>query len=1055
MTDPPAAPWLAANLDALAAVGATVDVGAPGRWHLTSAADGPALQLQTASGALVAAHSRRQPAAEAERLVDAALGGRPCPPLAMVIGAGLGAVVDDLLARDAGVRVLVIEPDPSGAVAFLGLRDWTSAIRDRRLLVLSGPGYRGAERAWRVVPAVDAPPVIVIHPVLAREYPDDVRRAAAVGARVVADARANAGAESALAAPYLLNTIENLGVVAHEGDVDALAGAFEGMPAIVAAAGPSLDQVIADLRRLQDRAVVIAVDTALRPLLAQGIAPHLAVAVDPSERNARHLSKLDGAGGTWFVAEPGVHPRAFPAFAGRTFVFRVGDNHPWPWLASRGVARGTLAAWGSVLVSALDLAVRSGAGPIAIVGADLAYTGGQPYCRGTAFEEDWAREVRVGERLADVWARVANRAGAQVLPDLHGRPVPTLPHLVAFRDRLLDQIAASGVRVVNATGGGILHGRGLEIATLDAAVGSTSDVGDLRARLRERHARSRPAPSATAPLSTALADPDTAAALAALVPGVVGERMATAMAQARSAIAAPPAGTPAAVGRRAPTDAAVWFPEQTAALADLASPGAADRAPLPEPLAGPAALEAVVEAARNLLAQDPLVAGPLDADALTADLLALPLPLLLPMAPGARGAGERFGVLLTRWIATHQSRGATADAAFWSTPLISIDPPADAGAVTRPAGDAARMAALTTLAWATARREGCEPVWRAAAAVARSWTRVTREAPRVARVRLTLQGADGAGVSWIDGAALAPLARGLAGTIVRPNATAAHGRRGRMDVPALTVSTILELDLGGDWTAVGESVVAASARLALPEPTVRCLSCSALADGRAVVTRQDGAGSYVIDADGNVTPSASWPAPIFGEGPLDAEGSWYAWSARPARVLVRDAGGTITQDRTLPFTPNAAEVEAGGLRFAALDGVWRWTRPHGIEQVVATPPLVAAWPSAMAGLDLALAPPPDGPRPRTRRHLAWSPEQGLREQDVPPLGPCWSRSVQDGWTAEAFPDADLVRVSDATGVRGWILIDYPRTVAWAGGSLVVVVTDGLVTFVPGVRDALS
>ena len=241
---------------------------------------------------------------------------------------------------------------------------------------------------------------------------------------------------------------------------------------------------------MQDRALIIAVDTALRPLLAQGIAPHLAVAVDPSERNARHLANLDGAGGTWFVAEPGVHPHAFPTFAGRTFAFRVGDNHPWPWLASLGIARGTLDAWGSVLVSALDLAIRVGARPIAIVGADLAYTGGQPYCRGTAFEEDWAREVRFGERLADVWARVANRPGAQALPDVQGRPVPTLPHLVAFRDRLLDQIAASGVRVVNATGGGILHGRGLEIATLADVLAGASPVGDLRARIHERRARS-------------------------------------------------------------------------------------------------------------------------------------------------------------------------------------------------------------------------------------------------------------------------------------------------------------------------------------------------------------------------------------------------------------------------------------------------------------------------------------------------------------------------------------------------------------------------------------
>ena len=170
MTDSLAAPWLAANLEALAAaLGATVDVGGPGRWHLTTAVDGPVLQLQTASGGLVAAHSRRQPAAEAGRLVEAALDGRPCPPFAMVIGAGLGAVVDDLFARGPGTRVLVIEPDASGTAAFLGQRDWTATIHGGRLLVLSGPDYRGADRAWRLVPIGDTAPVVVVHPVLARD----------------------------------------------------------------------------------------------------------------------------------------------------------------------------------------------------------------------------------------------------------------------------------------------------------------------------------------------------------------------------------------------------------------------------------------------------------------------------------------------------------------------------------------------------------------------------------------------------------------------------------------------------------------------------------------------------------------------------------------------------------------------------------------------------------------------------------------------------------------------------------------------------------------------
>ena len=713
-----------------------------------------------------------------------------------------------------------------------------------------------------------------------------------------------------------------------------------------------------------------------------------------------------------------MHPRAFPAFAGRTFVFSVGPNHPWPWLATQGVTRGQLAAWGSVLVSALDLAIRVGASPIVIVGADLAYTGGQPYCRGTAFEEDWAREMRDGERLADVWARVANRAGA------HGLRTSTARRCrrcrISSPSATTCSIASpSGVRIVNATGGGILHGRGLEMATLDDVLASVSSIGDLRARLR-RAPRALRGRSDAAVIDAALAGRDTVDALTALVPEVDVIRMASAVAHARSTMTAPPTRPPIAVEPRT-TARTVWLPEQTAALAALAVPGAADRAPRLDP-AATVTWESVVDAGRDLLAHDPVVAGPVDADLLTADSLALPLQSLLPLAPGARPAGEGFGAALTRWIATHPSDPAIADPSFWSTPLASIDPPADTGAIARPADDLARVAVITTLAWVAARHDGAESVL--ACGGSHRAVVVTRDG-RGSADRTCAAGAAG------RGRRRRAVARRRCARPARPR-DGRHDcprerdprptrRRSRASVPRLTLSTTLEIDLGGTWTSVGESVVAASARLALPEPTVRCLSCSALPDGRAVVTRQDGTGSYVIDAGGHVTSAVAWPAPILGEGPLDAEGSWYARSARPARLLVRDTAGAITQDLALPFTPNAAEADAGGLRFAALDGVWRWTPARGVEQVVASPPLVATWPSAMAGLDPALAPPLEGPRPRTRRGLTWSQAQGLREHDVPPLGPIWSRS----W---------YTRAGRPTRSRTWTLSGCPTRRVCADGS---------------------
>lgn len=769
MSDPPASPVLDANLAALdSALAQRVRTAADGRWLQTASVDGPVLQLRTSTGSLVAAHSRRGPEAEATRLVDEGLAGRPQPGVAIVIAAGLGYVLDDLLARTATARLLVLEPDPSGLAAWLARRDWREAIAAGRLLVLAGPEYRGSEHAWRFVGADEAAPLVLAHPVFAREYPDEVRRAGAVAVRIIADARANAGAEQALGGPYLLNTIENLGVVAREADVAALAGAFAGVPAIVAAAGPSLDRVVEGVAAYAGRALVIAVDTALRPLLAHGIAPHFAVAVDPSERNARHLVRLSGADGTWLVAEPGVDPRAFAPFAGRTFTFRVGANPPWPWLETQGLPRGTLAAWGSVLVSALDLAVRLGARPIEIVGADLAYTGGQPYCRGTVFEEDWAVEVRWGSSLAAIWDRVAARPGAQTQPDVDGRPVPTLPHLVAFRDRLLQQVRAAGDGIVNATGGGILHGAGVPVAPLGALVGLAPAPPDLRPRIRDIHRRSASGARASADaLRTLLGRGGLAQELAAMVRGVDAGRVASSLARAREALTAPPTGTPLAAVATADDRVPVWFPEQAAALASLVDGAASARAPLADPAASTSlsereAFDAVLAAARGLLAHPSLVTAPPEPEALQRDLLALPLPMLLAFAHDARVDAVRLGEALTRWIVVVREAGSGS--ASIRVVLSAPKPSGDAVPAVRSADDLARIAVVTTLAWSAARRGRADAVTaRVADTIARSWTNVTADATAPAeRVRLALE-VDGDAWLWIDDAPLAPLAAALAG----------------------------------------------------------------------------------------------------------------------------------------------------------------------------------------------------------------------------------------------------------------------------------------------------
>ena len=71
-----------------------------------------------------------------------------------------------------------------------------------------------------------------------------------------------------------------------------------------------------------------------------------------------------------------------------------------------GVAPTVLRAWGSVLTTACDVVTRMRPSSVVFAGADLAYTFGQPCCRGTACEADLEAERVAGNlsTIEEVWA---------------------------------------------------------------------------------------------------------------------------------------------------------------------------------------------------------------------------------------------------------------------------------------------------------------------------------------------------------------------------------------------------------------------------------------------------------------------------------------------------------------------------------------------------------------------------------------------------------------------------------------------------------------------------
>jgi hypothetical protein len=267
---------------------------------------------------------------------------------------------------------------------------------------------------------------------------------------------------------FLDNFVENFPKAVASPGVCAFGQKFAGIPAIIVSAGPSLDRNIHELQGCEERALILSTDTALKPLLAVGIAPHFVLTGDPGYENYLHL-KGSGGGASLLVAETTAYPLCFQEFAGRIITCSYQDSSLGALSLLLG-KKGTVRAWGSVATMALDFALLLGCNPVIFVGQDLAHSDGRTYCSGLHWEETCFAHVSDPDAWQKRWAELRAGKTTVTMLDIFGRPVETTDKLASYWTWFNREIQLHpDIRFVNATEGGILRD-GVEVMSLREAL---------------------------------------------------------------------------------------------------------------------------------------------------------------------------------------------------------------------------------------------------------------------------------------------------------------------------------------------------------------------------------------------------------------------------------------------------------------------------------------------------------------------------------------------------------------------------------------------------------
>lgn len=185
------------------------------------------------------------------------------------------------------------------------------------------------------------------------------------------------------------NFYKNLEKLSSSFQLDLLKDKFKGLPAIVCGAGPSLYLERQNLKKIKNKALIIAGGSAIPALLSYGIKPHLGVVIDPNEEEAHRMKNAKEIDFP-IAYSTRVHSSIFKYFKGALgYIGSIGEglervflenslNLKKDFVLGQNLSKEAL----SVSMMNLEIAHFLGCSPIILSGVDLSYKNNKRYSPG-------------------------------------------------------------------------------------------------------------------------------------------------------------------------------------------------------------------------------------------------------------------------------------------------------------------------------------------------------------------------------------------------------------------------------------------------------------------------------------------------------------------------------------------------------------------------------------------------------------------------------------------------------------------------------------------------
>ena len=361
-------------------------------------------------------------------------------------GTGLGYHIETIIKDNPNNDFYIVEPQAEILEAFLSIRN-LSKTEYKNVKGISLGMERILNDMNEFLDIQRGSTVIVELPSHKKLLEEDYKKFSEIITNLARGKRSSIITEYAFQKRWIVNSMMNLKEVLNSPNIlIEKKGAFKDKPAILVAAGPSLNEEIENIRHIKDNglAYIFSVGSAINTLIHHGIHPHVATTYDPTEHNQVVFEKIKEQEITEvpLIFGTSVGYETLIGYPGKKYHMITSQDTVAPYYlgASDENMMDIVSDAPSIAVVTMQLLENLGFSPIVLAGQNLAYLGRVEHSEGIHYSKELTEE---------------EEQGVSMVEDVYGNMIGTNDGYNSMRNQMESYIAIMKKgRVINTTKGG-------------------------------------------------------------------------------------------------------------------------------------------------------------------------------------------------------------------------------------------------------------------------------------------------------------------------------------------------------------------------------------------------------------------------------------------------------------------------------------------------------------------------------------------------------------------------------------------------------------------------